>query len=331
MPGLGSTSLRSKHVRLIAVAYFVSAAGCSTGTPNSGGSAGESGVGGAPGGGAAAASGSADASGPSDSVAQKYAGDFPIGAAIGGWHLDNLSAILERDFNHLTCENAMKTAPIHPAEGTFDWAEADRIADYARAHGMKLTGHTLLWHQQTPAWMFAGVTAGDASSLELLKSRLKTHIEAVMDRYADVVDNWDVVNEAISDDPKKIYRDASEMSKWYELFGSEEYVYWAYRYAHDALEANDVTVYDDYSTGTFVPSPVVVLTPELEATQARRFQSLFDLYRQNKGLITSVTFWGISDDRSWLNNAPVPGRADYPLLYNAAHAPKQARGAIMNF
>jgi len=407
MPGLGSTSLRSKHVRLIAVAYFVSAAGCSTGTPNSGGSAGESGVGGAPGGGAAAASGSADASGPSDSVAQKYAGDFPIGAAIGGWHLDNLSAILERDFNHLTCENAMKTAPIHPAEGTFDWAEADRIADYARAHGMKLTGHTLLWHQQTPAWMFAGVTAGDASSLELLKSRLKTHIEAVMDRYADVVDNWDVVNEAISDDPKKIYRDASEMSKWYELFGSEEYVYWAYRYAHDALEAKsagssrgklyyneytvtlkvdkiltmfdwlknargiqvhgvgfqsheslrwpgtsdlqsafdkfaaagyqvkiselDVTVYDDYSTGTFVPSPVVVLTPGLEATQARRFQSLFDLYRQNKGLITSVTFWGISDDRSWLNNAPVPGRADYPLLYNAAHAPKQARGAIMNF
>jgi endo-1,4-beta-xylanase len=354
----------------------------------------------------AGASGSAGASGV-DSVAQKYAGVFPIGAAIGSWHLDNLGAIVERDFNHLTCENAMKAAPIHPAEATFAWAEADRVADYARAHAMKLTGHALLWHQQTPAWMFAGVTAGDASSLELLKSRLKAHIEAVVNRYADVVDNWDVVNEAISDDPNKTYRDGSEMSKWYELFGSEEYIYWAYRYAHDALEAKsagsshgklyyneytvtvkvdkilrmfdwlknvkgiqvdgvgfqsheslrwpptvdlqsafdkfaaagyrvkiselDLTVYDDYATGTFVASPQVALTPELEATQAQRYESLFALYRQNKALITSVTFWGISDDRSWLNNSPVPGRTDYPLLYNAAHAPKRARGAIMNF
>ena len=90
-------------------------------------------------------------------------------------------------------------------------------------------------------------------------------------------------------------------------------------------------LYDDYATGTFVPSPEVPFTGALEATQALRFQSLFDLYRQNKGLVTSVTFWGISDDKSWLNDSPVPGRTDYPLLYDAAHAPKQARAAIMRF
>jgi endo-1,4-beta-xylanase len=93
----------------------------------------------------------------------------------------------------------------------------------------------------------------------------------------------------------------------------------------------DVTVYDDYVTGTFVPSPKVAFTPDLEAAQARRYQSLFELYRRNKGLVTSVTFWGISDDRSWLNDSPVAGRTDYPLLYNAAHAPKQARIAIVSF
>ena len=70
-----------------------------------------------------------------------------------------------------------------------------------------------------------------------MKSRLKAHIEAVVDRYADVVDTWDVVNEVLSDDKTKQYRDGSEGSRWYELFGSEEYIYWAFKYAKDALEA----------------------------------------------------------------------------------------------
>ncbi len=129
-------------------------------------------------------------------------------------------------FNHLTCENAMKIQNIHPAEDTYDWAEADRIADFARDHGMKLTGHTLLWHRQAPDWLFAGVTAGDSASLDLLKARLNAHIIAVVGRYADVVDNWDVVNEAISSSSSKTYRDGSEGSMWYQLFGSEEYIYW---------------------------------------------------------------------------------------------------------
>ena len=333
------------------------------------------------------------------SVAQKYADYFPIGTAVSAWHLDNAADTLTRDFNHLTCENAMKAQNIHPTETSYDWAEADRIADFARSHGMKMTGHALLWHRQAPAWLFAGITAGDPTSLELLKSRLKAHIEAVINRYADVVDNWDVVNEAISSDPNKVYRDASEQSQWYELFGSEEYIYWAFSYAQGALEAIapgsslgklyyndylvtvkvdkilamftwlesrgihvdgigfqshenmswpsagelesafkqfaeagyaikvselDVTVYDDSAL------PEVPYTAELEAAQAERFAALFAAYRATKA-ISSVTFWGIADDRSWLNYVPVPGRHDYPLLYKDAHTPKKARSAIMDF
>lgn len=344
---------------------------------------------------------------PSDSLAQKYADYFPIGAAVGNWHLDNLSDVLEQDFNHLTCENAMKIQDIHPAQDTFNWTEADRVADFARQKGMKLTGHTLLWHRQAPDWMFEGVTAGDAASLETLKSRLKQHIEAMIERYGDVVDNWDVVNEAISDDATKQYRDGAEQSRWYELFNGEEYIYWAYKFAKDALEAQapgssagklyyneyvvttkadkilkllawlkddkgiqidgvgfqshenmtwpsaadlqiaidkfkaagykvkiselDVTVYADYSTGSFVASPAVTMTADLAAKQAQRFANLFSVYRKNKDQITSVTFWGVSDDNTWLDNEPVPGRNDYPLLYDDLHAPKAVRAAIMTF
>jgi endo-1,4-beta-xylanase len=344
---------------------------------------------------------------PSEGLAAKYANQFPIGAAVGAWHLDTLTNIIAGDFNHLTAENAMKMQDIHPAQEMFNWGPADKIADFARSHGMKMTGHTMLWHRQTPAWMFEGVTAGNAASLETLKTRLKAHIEALVKRYADVVDNWDVVNEAISDTPSKLYRDGGEQSKWFELFGSHEYIYWAYKFTRDALEAQlpgsskgklyyneyvatvkadkiltllawlkdekgiqvdgvgfqsheqmnwpstsalqatidkfaaagykvkiselDVSVYSDYGTGSFVPSPQVVFTPELEAAQAARFASLFALYRQNKTQITSVTFWGVSDDQTWLDNEPVRGRNDHPLLYSDTHVAKAARAAIMSF
>lgn len=211
--------------------------GASVGT--TGGSASVSGTSsGGNGGGASGTAGGSNAGGAvSDSLAAKYVGFFPIGAAVGDVHITTQQDILVRDFNHLTCENAMKIADIHPTEETYNWAEADRVADFARQHGMKLTGHTLLWHRQAPEWMFAGVTAGDAATLELLKNRLKAHIEAMVNRYADVVDNWDVVNEAISDTADKQYRDGTEGSKWFELFGSEEYIYWAFQFAKDALEA----------------------------------------------------------------------------------------------
>jgi endo-1,4-beta-xylanase len=358
-------------------------------------------------GGASSAGGNTGGTAVGASLAQRYADYFPIGAAVGNWHLDNLSDVLKQDFNHLTCENAMKIQDIHPAEDTFSWAEADRVADFARQNGMKLTGHTLLWHRQAPDWMFAGVTAGDPSSLETLKARLQAHIEAMVERYADVVDNWDVVNEAISDTAAKQYRDGSEQSRWFELFGSEEYIYWAYKFAKDALEANaagsstgklyyneyvvttkadkilklltwlkddkglkidgvgfqshenmtwpstndlqvaidmfktagykvkiselDITVYSDYSTGSFVASSPVSFSAELEAKQAKRFADLFALYRKNKDVVTSVTFWGVSDDNTWLDNEPVAGRDDFPLLYNDQHKPKAARAAIMTF
>jgi endo-1,4-beta-xylanase len=93
----------------------------------------------------------------------------------------------------------------------------------------------------------------------------------------------------------------------------------------------DITVYSDYTTGSFMASPAVELTAELEAKQAKRFADLFALYRKNKSHITSVTFWGVSDDQTWLDHDPVPGRNDYPLLYNEQHQPKAARAAIMQF
>src|SRR5690606_30960715 len=94
-------------------------------------------------------------------LAEKYSEFFPVGAAVSAWHLENTASILEEHFNHLAAENAMKAGLVHPAEDTFNWDEADAIADFARERGMTMTGHTLLWHRQQPSWMFQGLTAED--------------------------------------------------------------------------------------------------------------------------------------------------------------------------
>lgn len=388
--------------------------GSSVGTGGAGadtGAGADSGIGSGSTAGSGSAPGTGGTAATATSIAGKYASYFPVGVAIAQSHLDTVQPIVDEHFNHITAENAMKFGSVSTAEGVYDWTEADALADYARARGIKMTGHAIVWHRQTPSWLFTGLTAGDPTSIETLKARLKAHVDVIVPRYADVVDNWDVVNEAISDDGSKDYRDGSENSQWYEIFGSEEYVYWAYKYTYDALEAIapgtaagklyyndynenlkadriitmldavragvggnpgvpvdgvgmqshlrvdwpsiteieqtlqkfvtagykvkvselDVSLYNDYPEGEFVEAPEVEFTQALETEQATRYGQLFALYREHAASISSVTVWGVSDDATWLDNEPVEGRDDYPLLFDDAKMPKDAVTAILDF
>ena len=57
----------------------------------------------------------------------------------------------------------------------------------------------------------------------------------------------------------------------------------------------------------------------------------FEVFRKYKGTITGVTFWNVSDKHSWLDNFPVPGRKDYPLLFDENYKPKRAFEGVVNF
>jgi endo-1,4-beta-xylanase len=63
---------------------------------------------------------------------------------------------LAREYNVLTAENAMKFEALRPTRSRFAFADADKILDFAAAHGMKLRGHTLVWHHQLPRWLVDG-------------------------------------------------------------------------------------------------------------------------------------------------------------------------------
>ena len=64
------------------------------------------------------------------------------------------------------------------------------------------------------------------------------------------------------------------------------------------------------------------ITPEGEAKLAARYAEIFKIYEKHKDKITRVTFWGLGDGNSWLNNFPVRGRTNYPLLFDRKLEPK---------
>ncbi|MBT2560981.1 endo-1,4-beta-xylanase [Pedobacter sp. ISL-68] len=72
-------------------------------------------------------------------------------------------------------------------------------------------------------------------------------------------------------------------------------------------------------------------TAELEARQVEKYKMVFNVFRKYKNVITNVTFWNISDRRTWLDGYPVPGRKNYPLLFDTQLKPKKAYWSVIKF
>ena len=79
-----------------------------------------------------------------------YKDYFTIGVAV---NMRNVTTpeqmeLIKQNYNSITAENDMKPQPTEPEEGKFNWTNADKIADFCRANGIPLRGHTLVWHSQ---------------------------------------------------------------------------------------------------------------------------------------------------------------------------------------
>lgn len=72
--------------------------------------------------------------------------------------VDRDVALVKDQFNQLTAENDMKWALVHPREGAdgYNFDPADAFVKFGVDNGMYLVGHTLVWHSQTPSWVFQG-------------------------------------------------------------------------------------------------------------------------------------------------------------------------------
>lgn len=72
------------------------------------------------------------------------------------------------------------------------------------------------------------------------------------------------------------------------------------------------------------------LPDEVQEQLADRYTDMFKLLLKYRDSVTRVTFWGVTDQTSWLNNFPIRGRTDYPLLFGRDRKPKPAYHAVVN-
>lgn len=185
-----------------------------------------------------------------------YKNDFLIGNAIGASELKGVrSELLKQHFNVVTAENAMKPESLQAEKGKFTFEGADEIVDGALAAGLKMYGHVLVWHQQTPDWMNAKTDA-DGNLVPLSReealSNMKNHIKTVVEHFGDKVIGWDVVNEAMNDNPANPsdWKAALRQSNWYKSIG-EDFVEQAFLATQEVLDAHpewDIKLYyNDYN------------------------------------------------------------------------------------
>jgi endo-1,4-beta-xylanase len=150
------------------------------------------------------------------------------------------AGLLARHFDSLSPENLLKWGPVHPEPERYDFAPADAYVAFGEQRKMTLIGHTLVWHNQTPAWVFAGKD-GAPLDRETALARMRAHIQTVVGRYRGRLKGWDVVNEAINDDAAGSLR----KTKWREAIG-DDYIAKAFEFAHDADPQAEL-YYNDYS------------------------------------------------------------------------------------
>jgi hypothetical protein len=124
------------------------------------------------------------------SVYEAFAAHFPIGAAVWQGDLTGEHAfLLTKHFNSITSENDMKWSALQNVEGTFTFATADAQVAFAKANNMTVRGHTLVWHQQNPAWLFNDLNGNPMTptpeNKALLLHRMENHIRAVLTHFGD--------------------------------------------------------------------------------------------------------------------------------------------------
>ncbi|MCR5331323.1 MAG: endo-1,4-beta-xylanase [Lachnospiraceae bacterium] len=185
---------------------------------------------------------------------------FKIGVAISRWNLHTPAHVklLKAQFNSFTCENDMKPMFFMDAHACkqdpekYDLAPALQFdnaipyLEFAKANGIPMRGHTLVWHNQTPKWFFHkgyNETNGLADK-ETMLARLESYIKGVLgfvnENYPGIIYAWDVVNEAIDEGDFR-------QSLWFKIVG-EDFIFKAFEYARKYAAPSVALFYNDYET-----------------------------------------------------------------------------------
>jgi len=336
-----------------------------------------------------------------------FKNDFLIGTSLNQPQLDGNNPreteLIKAQFNSISPGNLLKWETVHPKPDLYNFGPADQYVEFGMQNGMFIVGHTLIWHNQTPKWVFQDAS-GNLVDRNTLLARMREHILTVVGHYKGKIGGWDVVNEVLDEDGRL------RQTPWLKIIG-EDYIAKAFQYAHEA-DPNAQLYYNDYrlesvskrlgaialikklraqgisiaavglqghyklnwpsalqidqTIETFAELGLKVNITELDmdvlppatsnqgaditmnfALQAKlnpytnglpvsvqqelaqRYTDVFAVLVKHHKDINRVTFWGVTDADSWLNNWPVRGRTAYPLLFDRDGQPKPAFNAVI--
>lgn len=167
---------------------------------------------------------------------------FLVGTAVNARQFGGAdakgAALIKAQFNTISPENVLKWEIVHPQPNRYDFSQGDRYVDFGTSNGMAVIGHTLVWHSQTPRWVFQDST-GKPLTRDALLARMHDHIATVVGHYKGRIKGWDVVNEALNEDG------TLRASPWKRIIG-DDYIIKAFQFAHEADPKAEL-YYNDYN------------------------------------------------------------------------------------
>lgn len=194
------------------------------------------------------------------SLADTYKDYFLIGNVMNSnqtTDADN-TAMYKHHYNTVTAENDMKPQYLSSAKGVYSYTNADMIVNWAEENGIKVHGHTLVWHSQSAPWLTSGADGKPVTRAEA-RSNMEEYISNVAGHFKGKVMSWDVVNEAfdggsgIPDDWRTVLR---KDSPWYIAYengadtskgeSGADYIYDAFVFARLA-DDEAILYYNDYN------------------------------------------------------------------------------------
>lgn len=198
-----------------------------------------------------------------DTLKTAYIKDFKMGVAANTWQLEGAGAyakarsLITGQFNSITLENQMKPEALLSTENVTRGSDTNvlineellnKILKLASDNGLKLRGHTLIWHNQTPEWFFhEGFDSSRAYvSKEVMRLRMESYIKNVLTycqtNYPGVVYAWDVANEVVTDEGE--FR---SKSNWFRVYGDESYITDAFTFARRYADKDVKLFLNDYN------------------------------------------------------------------------------------
>lgn len=209
-----------------------------------------------------------------------YADYFMMGAAINGTdketaaiHHEGMANVLKKHYNSTTLSNLMKPcyllnekkckkagkASADETMVSLDFSSCEESLQFCKDNGIKMRGHTLVWHNQTPEWFFKknyDEKKGYVSK-KVMAKRMENYIKGVLQfcqkEFPGVVYCWDVVNESVDDGMGDSSVDWNCRTTfdggdnfWYATMGTD-YVEKAFEYARKYADKDVKLIYNDYN------------------------------------------------------------------------------------